>query len=114
MFPGMRGMSPKRMAQMMKQLGISVENIEGVGEVSIKTSSKLYLFRNPEVSVMDVQGQKIYQIIGVPEIKEKGIPEEDIKLVATQANVSEEEAKKALEKFNGQIAEAIIFLKEKG
>ena len=38
------------------------------------------------------------------------IPEEDVELVATQANVSKEEARKALEECNGEPAEAIIKL----
>ena len=42
----------------------------------------------------------------------KGIPDGDIKMVAAQASVSEEDAKKALEESGGDIAEAITRLKK--
>jgi nascent polypeptide-associated complex subunit alpha len=61
---------------------------------------------------MDAQGQKTYQIAGKPRIVEKKeeIPKEDIELVAEQTGKSTEEAKKALIKTKGDIAEAIMTL----
>ena len=56
-----------------------------------------------------MMGQESLQISG--EIEEEGIPEEDIKIVAEQAKVSEKEAEKALKESNGDIAEAILKLK---
>jgi len=39
MFPGLgKGMSPRKMQQMMKQMGISVTEIENVEEVIIRTA----------------------------------------------------------------------------
>ena len=104
---------------LMKRQGINFDELEGVEEVVIKTSTKNYIFKNASVTCMNVQGQETYQIVGTPEIVEgegeKAIPEEDIKLVASQTGVSEEEAKKALEECNGEPAEAIIKLMgEKG
>lgn len=107
---GFRGTNPKQMERMMKQLGVSVEDIENVEEVIIKTSSKEYLFKNPSVTMMIAQGQKTFQVIGEPEITESGVSEEDIDLVSSQANVLREDAKKALEECNGDIAEAILKL----
>jgi nascent polypeptide-associated complex subunit alpha len=101
---------------MMKRLGINVKEIENVEEIIIKTDTKEYIFDNAEVTVMDAQGQKTYQISGRPRIierKEKveeGITEEDINLVAEQTGKSKEQAKKALEQTNGDIAEAIMKL----
>ena len=96
----------------MKQLGINIKDIEGVEEVIIRTKDKEYIFRDVEVTVMEAQGQKTYQIIGNPEIKDRGLPEEDIKLVMEKTGKSREEAEKALKESNGDIAEAIMKLME--
>jgi len=96
----------------MKQLGINIKDIEGVEEVIIRTKDKEYIFRDVEVTVMEAQGQKTYQIIGNPEIKNRGLPEEDIKLVMEKTGKSREEAEKALKESNGDIAEAIMKLME--
>ena len=105
------------MAQMMKRLGINVKEIENVEQIIIKTDTKEYIFDNAEVTVMDAQGSKTYQISGRPRIvarkeekEEEGIPQADIDLVAEQTGKSKAEAKKALEATNGDIAEAILKL----
>ena len=112
-------MNPRQMQQMMKRLGINVKEIENVEEIIIRTDTKEYIFDSAEVTVMDAQGQKTYQISGRPRIvdrkgkveeKEEGIPQEDINLVAEQTGKSKEQAKKALEETNGDIAEAILKL----
>ena len=115
MMPGR--MNPRQMNQMMKRLGINVKEIENVKKVIIQTDRKEYIFENAEVTMMDAQGQKTYQITGRPRIvekkeekKEEGIPQEDIDLVAEQSGKSKTEAKKALEKTKGDIAEAILKL----
>lgn len=112
MIPGGRGMNPKHMKAMMKKHGINIEEMEDVREVVIKTSSKTLVFKDAAVTCMDVQGQRTYQVVGTPEeiTSDTGIPKEDIVLVAEQAGVSEDEAKKALEECNGEPAEAIIKL----
>ncbi|HEC89834.1 MAG: nascent polypeptide-associated complex protein [Thermoplasmata archaeon] len=110
MLPGK--MNPKQMARMMKQLGIKVREIEDVERVVIQTSTREYIFDEVEVTMMDAQGYKTYQIVGTPRIVERkqGIPKEDIELVMNQTGKTEEEAKKALEETDGDIAEAILRL----
>lgn len=113
MIPGMPGrMNQRQMNQMMRRLGINVKNIENVEKVIIQTDSKEYVFDDAEVTVMEAQGQKTYQISGQPIIKDRSEDQlnEDVKLVAEQTGKSEEEAKKALEETNGDIAEAILKL----
>jgi len=107
MFPG--GMNPKNMGRMMKQMGIKNEELNA-SKVTIETEGKTIVFENPQVQVMEVQGQKTYTIIGETK-EETSIPEDDIKMVAEGAEVSEEEAKKALEENDGDIAQAIMKLK---
>lgn len=117
MMPGK--MNPRQMQQMMKRLGINIKEIDNVEEIIIRTDTKEYIFDNAEVTVMDAQGQKTYQITGRPRIvtrgseekvEEKGFPQEDIDLVAEQTGKSKEKAKKALEETDGDIAEAILKL----
>ena len=113
MMPGR--MNPRQMNQMMKRLGINVKEIDNVKKVIIETDSKEYIFDNANVTMMDAQGQKTYQIIGRPRIVEKKeeIPKEDIDLVVEQTGKSVAEAKKALIETNGDIAEAIMKLTKK-
>ena len=113
MMPGR--MNPRQMNQMMKRLGINVKEIDNVKKVIIETDSKEYIFDNANVTMMDAQGQKTYQIIGRPRIVEKKeeIPKEDIDLVVEQTGKSVAEAKKALTETKGDIAEAIMKLSKK-
>jgi nascent polypeptide-associated complex subunit alpha len=107
-----RGMNPKQMNAMMKKLGINVKEIENVKKVIIQTDEKEYIFENAEVTIMDAQGQKTYQVTGRPKIvaKEKGIPKEDIDLVVEQTGASKADAEKTLKETKGDIAEAILKL----
>lgn len=120
MIPGGR-VNPRQMKLMMKRMGISTEEIEGVEEVVIRTADQEYVIRPAAVTVMTVQGQKTYQVVGEGEIrartKEEGpaggfvIPEEDVQLVVAQTGASEAEARQALRECDGQPAEAILKLR---
>ena len=105
----MPNMHPRQLKKIMQRMGMSVSEIEGVEEVIIKTPEADYIFKDAEVTVMDVKGQKTYQIAGSPDIVKK-MSEEDAKLVAEKTGKSIEEARKALEKAGGDIAQAIIDL----
>lgn len=114
MIPGMggKGMNPKKMKQMMKQMGISVDEIPDVEQVIIRTPDKDIVFNDANVSIMNAQGVDTYQIVGTPEevAREVEIPEDDVRLVTEQTSVSEEKAKEALKNANGDLAEAIMQL----
>lgn len=107
-----RGMNPRQMNQMMKKLGINVKEISNVEKVIILTEKQEYVFSDAEVTVMDAQGQKTYQIVGNPSIanREKEFPREDIDLIVEQTGVSKDEAIKVLKETDGDIAEAIMKL----
>ncbi len=121
MIPGGR-VNPRQMRQAMKRMGIEQEELDGVEEVLIRTADKEYVIRNAAVTAISAQGQKIWQVIGEPIVRERtdakkpegtkttSIPDEDVKLVAEKAGVSEDEARKALEACGGEPAEAIIQL----
>jgi len=95
-------------------MGLNMTPLEAE-EVVIKTKDKEIIVQNPEVAVLEVQGQKIFQVMG-GEISEKKrekaiiIPEEDVQLVAQQAKVSLDQARAALEQTGGDLAQAILLL----
>ncbi|QSW97989.1 nascent polypeptide-associated complex protein [Haloterrigena alkaliphila] len=116
------GLNPRKMEQMMQQMGIDVEDIDAE-EVIIRTEEYDLVFNDAEVTKMDARGQETYQVIGSPEQVESGaaggadagadesagteIPDEDVELVATRAGVSEDEARDALEDADGDLAAAV-------
>jgi len=94
------------MQSMMKKLGIKQEDIDAQ-EVIIKTQDKNIVIKNPQVALVDMMGNKSFQISG--EISEESaISEDDINTVAEKANVDKKQAKTALEKSKGDLAEAIL------
>jgi len=111
-------MSPREAKRMMQRMGLSMDTVPEVEQVVIKTSSKEITIEEPEVAILDMQGQKIFQVTG-GKITEKAverkstIPEEDVRLVADQTGKSPEEARKALEECGGDLAKAILLLQSK-
>jgi len=113
MFPGLgKGMSPRKMQQMMKQMGISVTEIEDVEEVIIRTADSEIVFDDAAVSIMDAAGTRIYQLTGTPHerARELVVPDEDIQLVIEQTGADEDAAREALEESGGDLADAIMRL----
>jgi len=113
----MRRVSPREAKRMMQRMGLSMGEMPDVEQVIFKTSTKEIIIENPEVAIMEMRGQKIFQVTG-EKIVEKAIekkvtiPEEDVQLVATQAKVSVEEARAALEQTKGDLAQAILLLSQ--
>lgn len=113
----MRRISPREAKRLMKRMGLSMAPMPDVQQVILKTSTKEITIENPEVAVMNMHGQKIFQITG-EKIVEKAIekkvtiPEEDVQLVAQQAKVSVEKARAALEQTKGDLAQAILLVSQ--
>ena len=103
--------NPRQIQQAMKSMGIKTEELDAK-RVIFELLDKKLVIENPKITVMEVQGQKTYTVMGAEKEEQKGIPKEDIEMVATQAGVSAQKAKDALEKTGGDIAEAITLLKE--
>ncbi|RJS75817.1 nascent polypeptide-associated complex protein [Candidatus Bathyarchaeota archaeon] len=112
----MRKMSPRQARRIMQRMGLSMNPME-VEEAILRMKDREITIENPEVAVLEMQGQKIFQIIGgkVTERqieKKMAIPEEDVHLVAQQAKVSLDQARAALEQTNGDLAQAILLLSQ--
>jgi len=126
----------RQMRRKMQQQGIDMDQIDAI-RVIIEGPEKTLVINQPEVVLMKQAGQEIYQVIGEAEefdpedvlIAEKEeaedidplddfelkptITENDIMLVAAQTNVDKKEAEAVLKDCNGDIAKAILFLKNR-
>ncbi|MHA2002547.1 MAG: nascent polypeptide-associated complex protein [Candidatus Thorarchaeota archaeon] len=125
---GQRGMSPRAIARMMKQMGIEQEDVAGVKEVIFRFADKEWVVNDPQVSLVKQAGSESFQVSGTktergltaddseesstPEpVKEIEIPMEDAALVAAQTGVDIEAAKEALRETQGDLAAAILKLR---
>jgi len=114
-------MSPRNAKRMMQRMGMNMGEMPDVQEVIFRTSDKEIVVENAQVAVLDMGGQKIFQVTG--EVNERAletqeanvtIPEEDAQLVADQTGKSMEDAKRALEASDGDLAKAILLLQTGG
>jgi nascent polypeptide-associated complex subunit alpha len=113
-----RRMNPREAKRMMQRMGMNMDSVPDVEQVIIKTSSKEITIEQPEVAILEMQGQKIFQVAGgkvTEKVPVRGAPkfavsEEDVKLVADQTGKSINEARKALEECEGDLAKAILLL----
>ena len=123
-------MNPRKMRQMMDQMGIDVTEIDAE-EVIIRTDDTEYVFHDADVQRMDAQGQQTYQIVGEPDERPRGdendadansdgdtdvddsadVADQDVEIVAQRADVPESEARTALEE-TGDLAAAVQHLQE--
>jgi nascent polypeptide-associated complex subunit alpha len=107
--------------RMMQKMGMKIDEIDGVTEVLIRTATREIIIEEPVVTSVVVQGQRMYQITGgstherapSAEAAQPEVSEEDVNLVATQTGKTVDEAKAALKESGGDLAEAILRLKQK-
>ena len=119
MFPGM---SPRELKRMLKRMGIDLEEIKDVDEVIIRLKDKELVIESPTVLLIDAGKQKIFQITGkgyterarstVEEKPHIELSEDDILFIMEQTGVSRDLAEKALIKAEGDLAEAILLIRE--
>jgi len=102
---------------------MNMDSVPEVEQVIIRTASKEIVVEQPEVAILEMQGQKIFQIIGgqvtekAPERKTASaapaghtVSEEDVQLVADQTGKSLDAARQALKECEGDLAKAILLL----
>ncbi|MRR37891.1 nascent polypeptide-associated complex protein [bacterium] len=130
MFPGLEGlggrggMSPRKMKGMLKNMGINIDELENVIEVVIRLADREIVISNASVAIMDAHGQRSYQISGDASERSLSadaalpaaapeIPDSDVELVSAQTGASPDQAKAALLEAGGDLAAAILKLKDK-
>ena len=108
----------------MQKMGVKMDELQDVSQVIIKTPSKDIVIGAPTVTLVTVQGQVMYQIVGgevsetQPQVEGQsqgavgGPPEADVLLVVQQTGKTEEEARNALAASDGDLARAILLLKK--
>jgi nascent polypeptide-associated complex subunit alpha len=109
MFPGMKGLNPKKLQQQLKKMGVEAEELEGVRKVIIRLPNKDLILEHAQVTIISVGDTKTYQIRGDC-IEKPSVNEEDVKLVAEQSGATEDKARNALIESKGDLAEAILQL----
>ncbi|WP_440060209.1 nascent polypeptide-associated complex protein [Thermogladius sp. 4427co] len=131
------GFSPRELKRALKRLGLDVVELDNVTRVEVYMRDKKIVVENPAVLMIKSKDQSILQVTGV--FREEGlelaredkesektgvsqravreeaikISDEDIEFVASQTGVSKDEAKRILIETRGDIAEAILRLREK-
>ena len=123
MMSSRRPISPreaKRMQARMKQI-----ELDGVEEVIIRFADKETVIYTPTVMKTFIPGMMesdTFQIMGAGTDRPRGsgdgavagvqVSDSDVELVMAQTGASEEDARKALEEENGDLAGAIVKLKK--
>jgi nascent polypeptide-associated complex subunit alpha len=116
-------MNPREQKRMMQRMGMNMDSVPDVQQVIIRTAGKDIVIDEPEVAILQVQGQKMYQVIGgqvseqAPSARtsaaapaKPAFSNEDVQLVADQTGKSLERAKEALIEADGDLAKAILLL----
>lgn len=122
------GMNPRKLQQMMQQMGIDLDELDAESVVIRLADGEELVFDDPDVTRMDARGQQTYQVIGEPETRDaadagqpataeetadaepgaaEAIPDADVELVAQRTGASEDAARAALEEADGDLAAAV-------
>jgi nascent polypeptide-associated complex subunit alpha len=115
-------MNPREQKRLMQRMGMNMDSVADVQQVIIRTVDKDIVIDEPEVAILQVQGQKMYQIVGgqvseqapsargASALAKPTFSEEDVQLVADQTGKSLDKAKQALVECGGDLAKAIMLL----
>jgi len=115
MIPGLGGMNPKQMQKLMNQMGIKSEELQAERVVIEKSDGSKIVIESPSVTVIEMGGQKSFQIAGNTMEEKAGAastPEDDAAFVMKETGCSLEQAEKALREAGGDIAKAILSLEK--
>lgn len=108
---GMFGkINQKQIEKVMKQMGIAQQPLDAK-RVIIELEDANLVIDEPSVTKVNMQGQETYQITGeAKEESREAYTEDDVKMVIEKTNKPADAVRQALEKANGDIAEAILEL----
>lgn len=98
------------MQQMMKQMGMDMEELDA-DKVEVHIGDRKLVFDNPNISKIDAQDQELFNLQGnyTEESLDTGPDQEDIELVKEKTGCSDEEAREALEEAD-DVAGAVMQL----
>lgn len=113
----MPNIDPRQLKQMMERMGIKSTDIEAE-RVIIVGKERDIVIENPQVTSIMAQGNQSFQVVGdVKEVDKISaeIGEDDVHMVMERSGVRDEtRARSALQETNGDIAAAILKLKQEG
>ncbi|MDM7275290.1 MAG: nascent polypeptide-associated complex protein [Thermoprotei archaeon] len=115
------GLKPEEAVKMLRRLGVSIEEVNAVRvTVEVEDGSRIVIDNPTQALIVKSRDQPpIIMVMGEHKTEKPGAPEaphyteDDVRLVAEQAGVSLEEARRALEETGGDIAAAIVRLAER-
>ena len=109
----MPNIDPRQLKRMMESMGMKNTPVEA-SQVIIKCDGKEIIIDNPEVTLVEVQGNKTFSVSGGSQREvstaQIEVDKEDVQTVMEKTGASEEAARKALEEARGNMAEAILAL----
>jgi alpha-NAC-related protein len=109
------GMNARQMQQMMKQMGIQQVEVPAT-QVIILTPEKRIVIDHPQVSKVNMMGQQTWQVVGTAREERvdilPDINDDDVRTVMEQADVPKDKALSAIQRAKGDLAQAILDLKE--
>ncbi len=104
---------PQDMAKALKRMGIAQVDIPAV-EVIMRCEDKDIVIQNPQVAKVNIMGQETYQVVGkaVERSRAVSISDEDVETVVAQTGATKEAAIESIKSHKGDLAAAIMGLKE--
>ena len=110
----MPNIDPRQLKKLMDSMGIKSTQIQA-DRVVIEGAESDIIIDSPQVTAIDAQGNRSFQIQGdvreVSKVK-ADISDDDIKMVMEKTGSDANKARAALDQTNGDIAGAIMKLKE--
>lgn len=104
-------LTQKQVEKMMKKMNIQEQTIPAE-EVIIKTRDKKIVIENPDVRLINMMGNNVYQVAG--EVREESnLKEEDVSLVMEKTGRPRDEVVSKLQELNNDLAKAIMELQKK-
>lgn len=112
----MPNIDPRQLKRMMDSMGMKNTEIEA-HQVIIKCSGKDIIIDNPSVTLVEMQDNRTYNVSGgtvtETDTAAVAIDPEDVEMVMKETGVTDEaRVLKALEDAKGDIAQAILNLKQ--
>jgi len=117
--------SPGELKRQLKRLGlknVDIDTIDAEEVIVRRHDGKELVLTAPQVLIVKMPGGAIMMQVTAQHVEEReavtdepspAFSEDDVKLVAEQTGVSLEEAKRALEEAEGDIAAAIMLIEER-